>query len=81
MEVWGDLGHSETGSGETVDRVLTKKKEGSPNHRVRYGSVSQRCYDMLLDMTAGCLIQSYTVGRGQLGDPRNPTNLQIRLCH
>ena len=27
MKFWGDLGHSETGSGETVGRVLKKKKK------------------------------------------------------
>ena len=27
MKLWGDLGHSETGSGETVGRVLKKKKK------------------------------------------------------
>ena len=26
MKFWGDLGHSETGSGETVGRVLKKNK-------------------------------------------------------
>ena len=28
MNSWGDLGHSETGSGETDGQVLTKKNEG-----------------------------------------------------
>ena len=27
MKLWGDLGHSETGSGETVGRVLKRKKK------------------------------------------------------
>ena len=27
MKLWGDLGHSETGSGETVGRVLKKKRK------------------------------------------------------
>ena len=33
MKLWGDLGHSETGSGETVGRVLKKKKKKKKKKR------------------------------------------------
>ena len=42
MPLWGDLGHSETGSGETVGRVLKKKKKKKAATNCHYQSTATK---------------------------------------
>ena len=55
MKFWGDLGHSETGSGETVGRVLKKKKKkkklrDSVSIKSRTGEADQLHHCCIIDI-------------------------------
>ena len=63
MKLWGDLGHSETGSGETVGRVLKKKKK-----KKKAASFDFRLKPADTDTNTTTTATKRVVGTGRRGD-------------